>query len=64
MEIKNIKAIYFIGAGGIGMSAIARYFIRKGFVVAGYDRSPSDLTRQLEQEGMLLHYDENIEKIP
>ena len=64
MEIKNIKAIYFIGAGGIGMSAIARYFIRKGFVVAGYDRSPSELTRQLEQEGMLLHYDENIEKIP
>ena len=64
MEIKNIKAIYFIGAGGIGMSAIARYFIRKGFVVAGYDRSPSDLTRQLEQEGMLLHYDENIVKIP
>ena len=64
MEIKNIKGIYFIGAGGIGMSAIARYFIRKGFVVAGYDRSPSELTRQLEQEGMLLHYDENIEKIP
>lgn len=49
MDIKDIKAVYFVGAGGIGMSAIARYFIRKGLVVAGYDKTPSDLTRQLEK---------------
>src|SRR3712207_1425631 len=64
MEIKDIKAVYFIGAGGIGMSAIARYFINKGVVVAGYDKTPSDLTRQLEKEGMLIHYEENCEEIP
>lgn len=64
MELKDIKAVYFIGAGGIGMSAIARYFINKGLVVAGYDKTPSDLTRQLEKEGMLIHYEENIEEIP
>ena len=46
------------------MSAIARYFIRKGLVVAGYDKTPSDLTRRLEKEGMLIHYEENIDEIP
>ena len=64
MNIKDIKAVYFIGAGGIGMSAIARYFLKKGLVVAGYDKTPSDLTRQLEKEGMLIHYEENIDEIP
>ena len=62
--IKDIKAVYFIGAGGIGMSAIARYFLKKGFVVAGYDKTPSDLTRHLEKEGMLIHYEENVDEIP
>ena len=64
MELKDIKAVYFVGAGGIGMSAIARYFIRKGVVVAGYDKTPSELTKQLEREGALLHYDENVDEIP
>ena len=64
MNIQDIKAVYFIGAGGIGMSAIARYFLKKGLVVAGYDKTPSDLTRQLEKEGMLLHYEENVDEIP
>ena len=64
MELKDIKAVYFIGAGGIGMSAIARYFLKKGLVVGGYDKTPSDLTRQLEKEGMLIHYEENIDEIP
>ena len=64
MNIKDIKAVYFVGAGGIGMSAIARYFLKKGLIVAGYDKTPSDLTRQLEKEGMLIHYEENIEDIP
>ena len=64
MTTKDIKAVYFVGAGGIGMSAIARYFIRRGLVVAGYDKTPSDLTRRLEHEGMLIHYEENIDEIP
>ena len=59
MELKDIKAVYFVGAGGIGMSAVARYFRQKGLVVAGYDKTPSDLTRHLEQEGIQLHYEEN-----
>ena len=64
MNIKDIKAVYFVGAGGIGMSAIARYFIKKGLVVAGYDKTPSALTKQLEREGMLIHYEENTDEIP
>lgn len=64
MELKDIKAVYFIGAGGIGMSAIARYFIHSGIVVAGYDKTPTELTRQLEKEGMAIHYDENVDEIP
>lgn len=64
MELKDIKAVYFIGTGGIGMSAIARYFIHRGQVVAGYDKTPSDLTHQLEKEGMLIHYEEDIDEIP
>lgn len=64
MELKDIIAVYFVGAGGIGMSAIARYFIRKGVVVAGYDKTPSELTKQLEREGALLHYEENTDEIP
>ena len=64
MKIEDIKSVYFVGAGGIGMSAIARYFLKKGLVVGGYDKTPSDLTRQLEKEGMLIHYEENVEMIP
>ena len=64
MNTKDIKAVYFVGAGGIGMSAIARYFIKKGHVVAGYDKTPSELTKRLEKEGMLLHYEENVDEIP
>ena len=64
MEIKDIKAVYFVGAGGIGMSAIARYFLNKKLVVAGYDKTPSNLTQELEKEGMLIHYEENVDLIP
>lgn len=64
MEIKDIKAVYFVGAGGIGMSAIARYFLNKKLVVAGYDKTPSNLTHELEKEGMLIHYEENVDLIP
>ena len=64
MELKDIKAVYFVGAGGIGMSALARYFMSRGLVVAGYDKTPSALTHQLEKEGMVIHYDENTDEIP
>ena len=64
MEIKDIKAVYFIGAGGIGMSALVRYFIHRGMIVAGYDKTPSELTRRLEKEGALIHYEENVSEIP
>ena len=59
-----VKNIYFIGIGGIGMSAIARYYKRKGYNVGGYDRTPSDLTRALEQEGIAVHYEDRPELIP
>ena len=63
-NINHLLAIYFIGIGGIGMSALARYFLKQGVVVAGYDKTPSELTRRLEREGMLIHYEENINEIP
>ncbi len=59
-----MKSVYFVGAGGIGMSAIARYFIRKGLVVAGYDKTRTRLTEQLEREGMLIHYEDDVNLIP
>ena len=64
MELKDIKAVYFVGAGGICMSAIARYFLNKGMTVAGYDKTPSELTHNLEKEGMQIHYEENVNAIP
>ena len=64
MDFKNIKAVYFIGAGGIGMSAIARYFVTRGLVVGGYDKTPTELTRRLEKEGVLMHYEEDVDELP
>lgn len=64
MDANNIKAVYFVGIGGIGMSAIARYFLHRGLTVGGYDRTPSELTRRLEEEGAHIHYEENIGLIP
>ena len=64
MELNDIKSVYFVGAGGIGMSAIARYFLNKGLIVAGYDKTPSELTHTLEKEGMNIHYEENVQLIP
>ena len=64
MEMNDIKAVYFIGIGGIGMSAIARFFLNKGISVGGYDRTPSDLTQKLEEEGAWIHYEDNIELVP
>jgi len=64
MEINQIKSVYFIGAGGIGMSALVRYFLSKGKNVAGYDRTPSELTEKLIEEGAKIHYSEDIKLIP
>ena len=59
-----IQSVYFIGAGGIGMSALVRYFLTKGYNVGGYDKTPSDLTTQLIAEGAAIHYEEDVEAIP
>ena len=64
MNAEQIKAVYFVGIGGIGMSAIARYFLSRGIIVGGYDRTPSDLTEQLRKEGALVHYEDNVDLIP
>ena len=58
------KSVYFLGIGGIGMSALARYFKAKGFEVAGYDRTRSTLTSELEQEGIGVHYEDSVDLIP
>ena len=64
MELNDIKSVYFLGAGGIGMSALVRYFLHEGKFVAGYDRTPSPLTDKLIEEGAVLHFEENVELIP
>lgn len=64
MNINTIQAVYFIGAGGIGMSALVRYFLSKGKKVGGYDRTPSELTEKLIAEGADIHYEENVSLIP
>ena len=58
------RNIYFIGIGGIGMSAIARYWKFKGLNVSGYDKTPSDLTAQLQAEGIDVHYEDNTDYVP
>lgn len=64
MKMKDFDSIYFVGAGGIGMAALERYFLSKGKKVAGYDRTPTDLTRALEAEGVEIAFDENPDLIP
>ena len=63
-EIKKIRSVYFIGIGGIGMSAIARFFHSNGIRVSGYDRGETGLIKELEAEGIQIHFDENVEMIP
>jgi UDP-N-acetylmuramate--alanine ligase len=60
VDIKNISRIYFIGIGGIGMSALARYFSSRGVTVSGYDKTETNLSRQLEEEGINIHYTDDI----
>ena len=60
----EFSKVYFLGIGGIGMSALARYFLHEGKQVAGYDRTPSHLTAELEAEGAAVHYDDDIRAVP
>ena len=64
MKLEDIKSVYFLGAGGIGMSALVRYFLSEGKFVAGYDRTPSPLTDRLIEEGAVLHFEEDTKLIP
>jgi len=61
--LTNIKNIYFIGIGGIGMSALARYFNKQGVMVSGYDKTPTDLTDDLQKEGIRIHFDDDVNQI-
>ena len=64
MNLQSITNVYFIGIGGIGMSALARYFNTNGKVVAGYDRTPTDITEMLEKEGIKVHFTDELDAIP
>lgn len=63
-SIEGVSRVYFIGIGGIGMSAIARYFHSKGVAVSGYDKTPTDLTKELEAAGIGVHYNDDVDAIP
>ena len=63
IRIEDIKNFYFLGIGGIGMSALARYFHHRGYRVAGYDRTPSPLTKELEKEGIAISYTDALESL-
>lgn len=62
--MQEIKSVYFVGAGGIGMSALERYFLHNGIFVGGYDKTPAELTERLREEGAQIHYEENVDLIP
>ena len=64
MNMETMQSVYFLGAGGIGMSALIRYFLSHGKRVAGYDRTPSELTARLVEEGAVIHYEEDVNQIP
>ena len=63
MNLEHINKVYFIGIGGIGMSALARYFVAKGLCVAGYDKTESEITKALTDLGVSIHFEDNIENI-
>ncbi|MFN8256826.1 MAG: UDP-N-acetylmuramate--L-alanine ligase [Bacteroidales bacterium] len=64
MDLKNVNRVYFVGIGGIGMSALARYFRHLGKEVAGYDKTPTELTANLQKEGILVHFSDKAADIP
>lgn len=64
MKLEDYDNIYFLGIGGIGMSALGRWFLKKGLSVSGYDRTSTTLTTELEKEGMYIHFEDSIDNIP
>src|SRR5690606_24163523 len=64
MNLNSIHNVYFIGIGGIGMSALARYFVANGKLVAGYDKTPSEITDSLVALGVEVHFDDAVKHIP
>ena len=64
MNLNSINNVYFLGIGGIGMSALARYFKFIGKNVGGYDKTPTDITRELQESGIEIHFDDKLESIP
>ena len=64
MKLEDIRKIYFIGIGGIGMSALARYFKGQNVEVFGYDKTQTILTKKLVEEGMKIHYEEDLNQLP
>ena len=64
MTLDQFKYVYFLGIGGIGMSALARWFQVNGYAVAGYDKTPTALTDALQAEGMVIHFTDDIDQIP
>ena len=64
LKISQFKRVYFIGIGGIGMSALARYFKSIGLKVSGYDKTPSELTSKLIAEGITIHFEDNVNQVP
>ena len=64
MILSDVERVYFLGIGGIGMSALARYFNRMGKIVAGYDSTPTNLTSELIREGINVHFEDDINLIP
>jgi UDP-N-acetylmuramate--alanine ligase len=63
LNLKNIQNVYFVGVGGIGMSAIARYFVANGKKIAGYDKTPSSITKELEHLGVAINYEDVVKNI-
>jgi UDP-N-acetylmuramate--alanine ligase len=64
MNLEKVKYVYFLGAGGIGMSALGRYFLQRGIAVGGYDKTPTSLTVELENEGMYITFDDSLDTLP
>jgi UDP-N-acetylmuramate--alanine ligase len=64
VKLEQYKNIYFLGIGGIGMSALARWFMKKGLMVAGYDKTATALTADLQKEGMKIHFEDGVDFIP
>jgi UDP-N-acetylmuramate--alanine ligase len=64
LKLDELKNIYFLGIGGIGMSALARWFNHNGYAVSGYDKTPTPLTDELEQEGIYVHFEDSLKEVP